>query len=103
VELEVDLEARPPEAVELAAYYLVAESLTNVAKHAKASSARVEVTRRDGRLVVEVRDDGVGGASAEGGSGLRGLEDRVEALGGRVQMWSPKGAGTRIRAEIPYG
>jgi signal transduction histidine kinase len=103
VELEVDLEARPPEAVELAAYYLVAESLTNVAKHAEASSARVEVTRRDGRLVVEVRDDGVGGASAEGGSGLRGLEDRVEALGGRVQMWSPKGAGTRIRAEIPYG
>jgi signal transduction histidine kinase len=103
VELEVDLESRPPEAVELAAYYLIAESLTNVAKHAEASSARVEVTRENGRLVVEVRDDGVGGASAEGGSGLRGLEDRVEALGGRVQLWSPKGAGTRIRAEIPYG
>jgi signal transduction histidine kinase len=103
VELEVDLEARPPEAVELAAYYLVAESLTNVAKHAEASSASVEVTRQDGGLIVEIRDDGVGGASPEGGSGLRGLEDRVEALGGRVQMWSPRGAGTRIRAEIPYG
>lgn len=101
MELVVDLEARPTEAVELAAYYLVSESLTNVAKHAEASSARVEVTREDGRLVVEVRDDGVGGASTEGGSGLRGLDDRVEALGGHVDVWSPKGGGTRIRAEIP--
>jgi signal transduction histidine kinase len=103
VELEVELEARPPEAVELAAYYLVSESLTNVAKHAQASCASVEVTREDGRLVVEVLDDGRGGATTEAGSGLRGLEDRVEALGGRVQVWSPKGGGTRIRAEIPYG
>jgi signal transduction histidine kinase len=87
----------------LAAYYLVAESLTNMAKHAKASSASVEVTREDGRLVVEVVDDGVGGASSAGGSGLRGLADRIEALGGHVQLWSPKGGGTRIRAEIPYG
>jgi signal transduction histidine kinase len=103
VELAVDLEARPPEAVELAAYYLVAESLTNMAKHAKASSGTVEVTREEGRLVVEVVDDGVGGASSAGGSGLRGLADRIEALGGHVQFWSPKGGGTRIRAEIPYG
>jgi signal transduction histidine kinase len=102
VELTVDLEARPPEALELAAYYLVAESLTNVAKHAKASSASVGVTREDGRLVVEVLDDGVGGASKAGGSGLSGLADRVEVLGGHVQVWSPKGGGTHIRAEIPY-
>jgi signal transduction histidine kinase len=103
VELTVELEARPPEALELAAYYLVAESLTNVAKHAKASSASVEVTREDGRLIVKVLDDGVGGASSAGGSGLRGLADRVEALGGQVQLQSPTGGGTRIRAEIPYG
>jgi signal transduction histidine kinase len=102
VELTVDLEARPPEALELAAYYLVAESLTNMAKHAKASSASVEVTQEDGRLIVEVLDDGVGGASSAGGSGLRGLADRVEVLGGHLQVWSPNGGGTRIRAEIPY-
>jgi signal transduction histidine kinase len=103
VELGVELDARPPEAVELAAYYLVSESLTNVAKHAQASYASVEVTRENGRLVVQVLDDGCGGASTQAGSGLRGLEDRVEALGGDVQVWSPKGGGTRIRAEIPYG
>jgi signal transduction histidine kinase len=101
VELQIDLEARPPEAVELAAYYLVAESLTNVGKHAAASAARVEVTREDGRLVVTVSDDGVGGASADGGSGLRGLADRMEALGGRLRVSSPPGNGTCIRAEIP--
>jgi signal transduction histidine kinase len=102
VELAIDLDARPPEAVELAAYYLVAESLTNVGKHAEASSARVEVTRKDGRLVVAVVDDGIGGASAESGSGLRGLADRVEALGGHLHISSPHGDGTRLRAEIPY-
>jgi signal transduction histidine kinase len=102
VELAIDLDARPPEAVELAAYYLVAESLTNVGKHAKASSARVAVAQEDGRLVVAVVDDGIGGASADGGSGLRGLADRVEALGGRLQVSSPQGDGTRLRAEIPY-
>jgi signal transduction histidine kinase len=102
VELEVELEARPPEAVELAAYYLVSESLTNVAKHAQASRASVKVTRRDGRLVIQVLDDGRGGANTAAGSGLRGLGDRVEALGGDVQVWSPKDGGTRIRAEIPY-
>jgi signal transduction histidine kinase len=102
VELAIDLEARPPEAVELAAYYIVAESLTNVGKHAKASAARVEVTREDARLVVAVVDDGIGGASAEAGSGLRGLEDRVEALGGHLHVSSPHGDGTCLRAEIPY-
>jgi signal transduction histidine kinase len=102
VELAIDLDARPPEAAELAAYYLVAESLTNIGKHAQASSARVEVAQEDGRLVVAVVDDGIGGANAEGGSGLRGLADRVEALGGHLDVSSPQGDGTRLRAEIPY-
>jgi signal transduction histidine kinase len=92
---------RLPEPVEVAAYYLVSESLANVDKHARASSAAVDVERVDGRLVVEVVDDGVGGVDTELGSGLRGLADRVEALGGRLRIWSPKGAGTRVRAEIP--
>jgi signal transduction histidine kinase len=102
VELEVELDARPPEAVEVAVYYLVSESLTNIAKHARASSARVEVAPQDGLLVVEVSDDGIGGAASESGSGLRGLTDRVEALGGRLRVWSPNGGGTRLRAEIPF-
>jgi signal transduction histidine kinase len=84
----------------VAAYYLVSESLTNVAKYAEASAATVEVTRANGELVVEVADDGCGGADPEAGSGLRGLADRVEALDGRLRVWSPPGDGTRIRAEI---
>jgi signal transduction histidine kinase len=102
VELAVQLDARPSEAVEVAVYYLVSESLTNIAKHARASSARVEVAPRDGLLVVEVSDDGIGGAASDGGSGLRGLTDRVEALGGRLRVSSPSGGGTRLRAEIPF-
>ena len=101
VELEVALDGRPPEAVEVAVYYLVSESLTNIAKHARASSARVEIARQDGRLVVEVSDDGIGAAASERGSGLRGLTDRVEALGGELRICSPSGGGTRLRAEIP--
>ena len=92
---------RMPEPVELAAFYIVCEALANVARHAAASSAVVELQRTESVLVVEVRDDGIGGASAEAGSGLRGLADRVEALGGRLQVWSPEGRGTRLRAEIP--
>jgi signal transduction histidine kinase len=102
VEAKIDLDGRLPEVVELAAYYFVSESLTNAAKHARASSATVAVMKNASVLVVEVVDDGVGGASVDGGSGLRGLHDRVEALGGRAQIWSPAGGGTRIRAEIPY-
>jgi len=94
---------RMPELVELAAFFFVCEALTNVARHAEATSAVVELERNPGALIVEVRDDGVGGASADGGSGLRGLADRVEALGGRLQVWSPEGRGTRLRAEIPCG
>jgi signal transduction histidine kinase len=101
VRLIVDLDGRLPERQEVAAYYVVSESLTNVAKHACASSAVVEVRHADGRLVVEVVDDGVGGADTRGGSGLRGLADRVEALGGRLRIWSPAGGGTRVEAEIP--
>jgi signal transduction histidine kinase len=101
VRLIVDLEGRLPERQEVAAYYVVSESLTNVAKYARASSAVVEVRHADGRLVVEVVDDGVGGADTRGGSGLRGLADRVEALGGRLRIWSPAGGGTRVEAEIP--
>jgi signal transduction histidine kinase len=94
---------RMPEPVELAAFFIVCEALTNVARHAEATSAVVELDRNQGALIVEVRDDGIGGASADTGSGLRGLADRVEALGGRLQVWSPVGRGTRLRAEIPCG
>ena len=97
----VDVEGRLSERVEVAAYYVVSESLTNIAKHAQATEARVSVERHDSRLVVEVVDDGVGGADTERGSGLRGLADRVEALGGRLRVWTPAGGGTRVRAEIP--
>jgi signal transduction histidine kinase len=92
---------RLPEPIEAAAYYLIAEALTNVAKYAQASEARVRVAQADGSLLVEVSDDGVGGADASGGSGLRGLADRVEALGGRLELVSPTGGGTSLRAEIP--
>jgi PAS domain S-box-containing protein len=92
---------RLPEPVEAAAYYLIAEALTNVAKYAQASTVRVGVAHRDERIFVEVSDDGVGGAHPEAGSGLRGLADRVEALGGSLEVVSPAGAGTTLQAEIP--
>jgi signal transduction histidine kinase len=101
VRLAVDLDARVQERIEVAAYYVVSESLANVGKHAEASSVSVDVARANGTLVVEVVDDGVGGADSERGSGLRGLADRVEALGGRLRVWTPRGGGTRVRAEIP--
>jgi signal transduction histidine kinase len=101
VRLTVSIGSRLPEALEVAAYYLVSESLANVGKYAQASSATVEVMRRATDVVVEIVDDGVGGADEERGSGLRGLADRVEALGGRLRVWSPTGGGTRIRAEMP--
>jgi len=92
---------RLPEPVEAAAYYLVAEALTNVAKYARASAVTVRVTRENGRVVVDISDNGIGGADPTRGSGLRGLSDRVEALNGQLQVESPPGAGTRLRAEIP--
>jgi signal transduction histidine kinase len=101
--LRVEVVGRLTEPVEVAAYYVVCESLANVGKHAQATSATVDITRRDGHVTVEVVDNGIGGADTERGTGLRGLADRVEALDGRLRVWTPRGGGTRIRAEIPCG
>jgi signal transduction histidine kinase len=103
VRLTVRLEGRLPEPIEVAAYYVVSESLANVGKHADATSVSVDVTRAGELVVIEVLDDGVGGADTEQGSGLRGLADRVEAHDGRLRIWSPVGGGTRLRAEMPCG
>jgi signal transduction histidine kinase len=100
LDLDVAVERRLPAQVEVAAYFVVSEALANVAKHAHATAATVRVARTDGRAIVEVVDDGVGGADLNG-SGLRGLTDRVEALGGSLALVSPPGAGTVIRVEIP--
>ena len=94
-------EDRLPSNVEATAYFVACEGLANVVKHAQASSATVRAERRDGKLVISVEDDGIGGARTETGSGLRGLADRVEALGGRLWIHSPHGGGTRIVGEIP--
>jgi signal transduction histidine kinase len=101
VTLTVATGGRLPDATEVAVYYLVAECLTNIGKYAEADWASVDVSQEDGVVVVEVVDDGVGGADTEGGTGLRGLADRVETLDGRLRIWSPVGGGTRVRAEIP--
>ncbi len=100
VELETPDERLAP-AIEAAAYYVVAESLTNIAKYGQASAAQVSARTTEGLLIVTVADDGVGGADPRKGSGLRGLADRVDALEGRLVVESPTGAGTRISAEIP--
>ena len=92
---------RLPAPVETSAYFVVAEALTNAAKHARASHVEVNVPVADGAATVEVRDDGAGGADASAGSGLRGLADRVNALGGKLEVDSPPGAGTTVRARIP--
>jgi PAS domain S-box-containing protein len=99
--LTVDDAQRWPPLVESAAYFVVSEALTNVLKYARASSATVRIAPRDDVLVVEVSDDGCGGARPEAGSGLGGLRDRVEALDGVFELDSPPGAGTRVRAELP--
>jgi signal transduction histidine kinase len=105
--LPVEVEAVPgerlPGAVEAAAYFVVAESLTNVAKYAEASHAEVRVGRRNGVALIEVRDDGVGGADPSRGTGLRGLADRLAALDGRLEVESRPGEGTVVRAEVPCG
>jgi signal transduction histidine kinase len=100
-EVTVEPERRFASAVEATAYFVVSEALTNVGKYAEASQAAVHVVERDGRLLVEVRDDGVGGADPAAGSGLRGLADRVGALGGALEVDSPPGWGTRVRAAVP--
>ena len=101
VELRELPEERLSPSVESTAYFVVAESLTNVARYSQASYAEVDIHRDNGRLVVEVRDDGVGGADPGRGSGLRGLADRVSAVDGTITVDSPSGAGTTVRAEIP--
>jgi signal transduction histidine kinase len=103
VELDVKVEGRLPEPVELAAYYVVAEALTNTAKHAHASVAEVRVATSRGALHVRVRDDGRGGAEFGLGSGLVGIKDRAEALGGRISLHSPPGAGTALDIALPLG
>ncbi|HEU5288145.1 MAG TPA: histidine kinase, partial [Candidatus Limnocylindria bacterium] len=101
VALEVALTERLPARVETTAYYVVSEGLTNIAKYAHAASAQVRVRRENGAALIEIADDGAGGADPSKGSGLRGLRDRVEALGGRFAVTSPPGHGTTIRAELP--
>jgi len=99
--LEIDLDERPAEAIETAVYYVVAEALTNATKYSNAKSISVTISTERERLNATFADDGVGGAVAVGGSGLVGLSDRVEALGGRFSLDSPRGEGTRISIALP--
>jgi len=101
VEVRSALDGRLPAPVETAAYFVISEALANVAKHARADRVAVDLRHERGRLVVDVADDGCGGASPASGSGLRGLADRVGALDGSIAIESTPGAGTRLRVEIP--
>src|SRR4051812_18393757 len=101
VKLDMGLEHRLSDHVEVAAYYTVSEALTNAAKHANATRVWVSLRVEDDVLLLSIRDDGVGGADPNRGSGLTGLRDRIEALGGRIQIESPSGSGTLIEAKIP--
>ncbi len=101
VRLSVDLTSRPTPAVESTCYFFVSEALTNVARHAAATAAAVEIAQRGQRIVIEVRDNGVGGAALGRGSGLDGLRDRVVAMGGWMQVVSPIGGPTTLTAEVP--
>jgi signal transduction histidine kinase len=103
VALDVDVATRPPAAVESAAYFVVNEALTNITRHAKATKAHVGIARAGDRLVVEVRDDGVGGADMTRGTGLAGLRDRVAGMGGTMFVISPPGGPTTISVELPCG
>jgi signal transduction histidine kinase len=102
VDVSVELDDRPPDAVETGAFYVVAEALTNVGKHAGARRASVAVRRPGERLLIEVRDDGHGGAECLPGSGLEGLAQRVEALDGSLAIDSPSGGPTVITAQLPW-
>jgi PAS domain S-box-containing protein len=103
VDLNLRIDARPPAPIETAAYYVISEALTNAAKHSLASRLTVELTVDTPVLKATVQDDGVGGAESSSGSGLIGLIDRVEALGGRLALESPAQAGTTISIELPFG
>jgi signal transduction histidine kinase len=99
--LEVALDQRLPDQIESAVYFFASEALTNAGKHSHGRELRVAASYDGQRLTVEVADDGIGGATPTSGSGLRGLADRIEALGGRFTLSSPPGRGTTLRAEIP--
>jgi signal transduction histidine kinase len=101
VELDVRTETRLPEPVEVAVYYIVSEALTNTAKHAHASTVQVTVEAHDGLLELSIRDDGCGGADPTRGSGLIGLTDRVDAVGGTITVGSPVGEGTTLLVTLP--
>jgi signal transduction histidine kinase len=101
VELDLCARRRLPEHVEVAAYYVVSEALTNAAKHAQASVVHVELDVQDATMRLAIRDDGGGGADPAQGSGLIGLSDRIQALGGTFQVTSPPGGGTALLAEVP--
>jgi signal transduction histidine kinase len=101
VDADVEIDERLPAPVEAAAYFLVAEALTNAAKHSGASVVSVDVRRANGTVFVDVADDGIGGVDIESGGGLRGLQDRVAAVDGELTIDSPAGGGTRVRARIP--
>jgi signal transduction histidine kinase len=101
VKLNVRCERRFPDGIEVAAYYVVSEALTNAAKHADASHVQIDLHVEGGTLYLSIVDDGVGGADPSGGSGLIGLKDRVEALGGAIDVASPPGSGTRLDVGIP--
>ncbi|HVL06545.1 MAG TPA: sensor histidine kinase [Acidimicrobiales bacterium] len=103
VNLSVELAARPPAAVESTAYFVVSEALVNVARHSRATRATVSIVGSADRLVVEVADNGVGGADPARGTGLDGLRERVEAVGGRLQLLSPGGGPTTMLVELPHG
>ncbi len=101
VQLDVRVNGRLPNHVEVSAYYIVAEALTNAAKHARASAVTVIVEADVAVLRADICDNGVGGADFAGGTGLLGLKDRIEALGGQIDVHSPRGAGTSLRVELP--
>ena len=101
ISLTLETRDRLPEAIEKAIYFVASEALANIGKHAGASAAEIHLERSTTMVAIAIEDDGRGGASASGSSGLRGLADRVEALGGRLEISSPAGGGTAVRAEIP--
>jgi signal transduction histidine kinase len=101
VQLDLRAERRLPERIEVAAYYIVSEALTNAAKHAHASVVHVDVKAQDAVVRLSIRDDGIGGADPTQGSGLIGLRDRVETVGGRIEIASPAGTGTSLLVTIP--
>jgi signal transduction histidine kinase len=101
IDVEVTLDERLPAPVEAAAYYIASEALTNVAKHAHANVVQLTAAHDNGVLTLEVRDDGIGGVDPSRGSGILGLTDRADALGGRFAMESPRGRGTTISVELP--